>query len=220
MLFFVVLGPVVMGVVFWMTIKSARKTGAAIEVYAAELGLHAEKKPPVLGIFHPLPQVVGTLHGRDIKIYQFQKGSGKNSQTWSALEMGRVKGTDLQITLSGQGTFSKLRSFFGAKEIEVEDRAFNDRWFIETSDPEFLKVALYGKICAAIDASQPAGTKPKGRYKMEVGAVRYEEQGTLGDADRRERIRLAIPAAQQLLDVASVHADQGGSAAESRVRDS
>lgn len=209
---FFMLAPLMVGLVFWIAAKQAKKTGAVIEGYAGELGLGIHQRPPLFGIFHSLPQVVGSRHGRDVRIYQFQKGSGKNSQTWCALTMGQVPGTDLHVKLSGQGAFTKIRSFFGAQEIAVEDRAFNDRWFIETNDPGFLKAALFGKVCAAIDATQPGGGKPKGRFELEDGAVRYEEMGGFSDADRRERLRLAMAAAQELLDVASVHADQGGRA--------
>jgi hypothetical protein len=38
--------------------------------------------------------------------------------------------------------------------------------------------------------------------------MRYEEKGSLSDADWRERMGLAITAGQELLDVAAVHADQ------------
>ncbi len=207
---FLALAPVTIGLVFWIALRQAKKTGAMIEAYAKELGLDVHQRPPLFGIFQGLPEVVGSLHGREVRIYQFQKGSGKNSQTWSALTIGRVAGSDLHVTLSGQGAFTKIRSVFGAEEIQVEDRTFNDRWFIETNDPEFLKVALFGKVCTAIEASQPGGNKPKGRFDLKAGEVRYEEQGSLSTADRRERIRLAITAAQELLDVASVHADEGG----------
>jgi hypothetical protein len=122
--------------------------------------------------------------------------------------MGRVRSTNLQVTLSGQGAYTKFRSFFGAEEIEVEDRAFNDRWFIETNDPTFLQVALFGKACAAIDATQSDGRTPKGRFRLKDGEMRYEEKGSLSDADRRERMGLAITAGQELLDIAAVHADQ------------
>ena len=204
--------PIMTGIILWLAAKQSKKTGAVIEGYARELGLGIHKRPPLFGIFQSLPQVVGSRHGRDVRIYQFQKGSGKNSQTWCALTMGHVPGTDLHVKLSGQGAFTKIRSFFGAQEIEVEGRAFNDRWFIETNDPGFLKAALFGKVCGAIDATQPGGGKPKGRFELEDGAVRYEEMGGFSDADRRERLRLAMAAAQELLDVASVHADQGGRA--------
>lgn len=209
---FIVMGPVMMGFAFWMAMRQSQKIGVKIEAYARDLGLDVHRKPPTFGVFHRLPEVVGSLQGRDLRIYQFQKGSGKNSQTWCALTMGQVPGTDLHVKLSGQGAFTKIRSFFGAKEIEVEDRGFNDRWFIETNDPDFLKVALFGKVCGAIDGSQPGNRKPKGRFELEDGNVRYEEQGSLSDADRRQRIRLPITAAQELLDVAAVHADQGGNA--------
>lgn len=212
---FFALAPLLMGLFFWVAIKQAKKTGVKIEAYAKELGLGVHQKPPLFGVFQGLPEVVGSLQGREVRIYQFQKGSGKNSQTWSALTLGRVTGSDLHVTLSGQGAFSKIRSFFGAKEIQVEDRMFNDRWFIETNDPDFLKVALFGKVCTAIDASQPGFKKPKGRFELKNGELRYEEPGSLSEADRRERIRLAIAAAQELLDVASVHADQAGTAPKS-----
>ena len=205
---FFAIAPLFTGVMLWLAFRHAKKTGATIEVFARELGLDVRKKPPVLGIFQGLPEVVGERQGRQVRIYQFPKGSGKNSQTWSALVMGRVRSTNLQVTLSGQGAYTKFRSFFGAEEIEVEDRASNDRWFIETNDPTFLQVALFGKACAAIDATQSDGRTPKGRFRLKDGEMRYEEKGSLSDADRRERMELAITAGQELLDVAAVHADQ------------
>lgn len=205
---FFAIAPLFTGLFLWLAFRQAKKTGAKIEVFARELGLDVRKKPLVLGIFQGLPEVVGSRYGRQVRIYQFQKGSGKNSQTWCALVMGRVPATNLQVTLSGQGAYSKFRSFFGAEEIEVDDRAFNDRWFIETNEPAYLKVALFGKVCAAIDATQSVGRSPKGRFQLKDGEMRYEEKGSLSDPDRRERMRLAIAAGQELLDVAAVHADQ------------
>lgn len=209
---FFLLVPLFMGWAVWMAKKQSQKTAATIEAYAKELGLEAHRRPAVFGIFPSLPEVVGSRHGREVRIFQFQKGSGKNSQTWSALEVGRVAGTNLKVTLSAQGVMTKIRSVFGAKEIQVEEKAFNDRWFIETNDPGFLQAALYGKVSEAIDASQPKVGSPEGKFELKEGEVRYSELGTLGDAGRRARIKAAMAAAHELLDVAEVHAANGGRA--------
>ncbi|GAB5560193.1 MAG: hypothetical protein SynsKO_18400 [Synoicihabitans sp.] len=204
--------PVVMGLVIWFAWKEGKKTRTKLRALADEMGLGFIAPPPLFGIFHSSPRLFGQVQGREVEIYQYTTGSGKNSRTWSALKLGHVGTSRLAITLSGQGLGSKIRSVFGAEEIQVEDRHFNNRWFIETNDPDFLTVALFGKACAAIDASQSAVGKPKGTFELKDGDVFYREQGALSSDARIARIRQALPAAQALLDIADVHASQSPNA--------
>lgn len=204
---FIILMFVTTGLSLWAAVRGMEKSRKQFAVIASDLGLNLVEREGVFGV-RPLPEIVGSLHGRDVRIHQYRVGSGKNSQTWSALRIGSVTGTNLSLRMSGQGMGSKIRSVFGAQEIEVEDAAFNRRWFIETNDEDFMGAALHGDILTAVSAVQPDHKHPKGEFRIKDGEASYHEQGALGKPDRMDRIKRAVPAVQQLLDTVVVHADR------------
>jgi hypothetical protein len=97
---------------------------------------------------------------------------------------------------------------FGAKEIQVGDRAFDDAWFVRSNQPEYFKVALMPEIRAKFMAV-PTG-RWGARYKLEGGWVQYVEQGHLGGADVVERLEMQLPLLHELADVAEVFASSPG----------
>jgi hypothetical protein len=95
---------------------------------------------------------------------------------------------------------------FGAREITVDDATFDAAWFVQTNQPEYFRAALVGEIRDQFMAARRAGAS--GIFQLENGVVKYAEQGTFGNAGRRQRYELIAPLLCDLADVAEVFAQE------------
>jgi hypothetical protein len=110
----------------------------------------------------------------------------------------------LQFDLTRQNFGSKIMEFFGVKEIQVGDAAFDAAWFVRTNQPEYFAAALVPAIRAKLMA-EVGDRRSTGSYKLENGVVRYTELGGLS-AVAVERFATKLPILQDLADVAEVSA--------------
>ena len=186
--------------VLWIVRTTSRNTLARLSALAEAMRLQLVTKPPVFGIFHQTPELAGEEQGRAVRLFQFTKGSGKNSTTWWALTLTSPQvARRLSFSLQPQNFGTSVRAFFGAKEIQVGDADFDRRWFIETNAPDFLPVALIDEVRAVIDAAQP-----KGVFRLADGTLRYEERGALGGHRGAGELLAIKEAAHRLASIAEV----------------
>ncbi len=190
----------VFGVIFRLGAAVGRRAQANVRALATRVGLQVIEKPARFGIpAHPEP--AGTIRHKAVRLYNYTTGSGKSRTTWSALAVTPRAHGGLTFALTAEGFGSRFMEFFGAKEVKVDDPAFDAQWFVRSNAPEYFGAALLPEICARIG-------QPRGTWKLQDGVVTYVERGLFSDVARSERFGAAVAAACDLADIAEVYAQQ------------
>jgi hypothetical protein len=200
-----VIGAGFMALIIWGAVAHQKKVRANLQALAARLGLQVTgdtKRGLASG------GVAGTYQGRAVRFWTYSTGSGKSRRTWCAVGVKPRAHGDLQFELQRQGFGSKIMEWFGAKEIQVGDPAFDREWFIRTNQPEFFAAALVPEIRAKLTALRLAsGERP---VRLEAGEVQFSIPGTFGNDRVIVRLESCLPLLFDLADIAEVFA--GGEA--------
>ena len=199
-----VLGLAIVGLIGWAGASSSRRTREQAQRLADALGLTLNPAQPVLGLFWPNPRGSGTVRDKHVEFFNYTTGSGKSRTTWSAITARPRADGGLTFRLRKQGLGTKVMELFGAKEITVDDAAFDAAWFVQTNQPDYFRAALVGEIRDRLMAARRAGAT--GSFQLEFGEVKYAERGTFGNDGRRQRYELIAPLLCDLADVAEVYA--------------
>ncbi len=196
--------PLIGGLLIWAVVAQTRRAAANLQKLAAQLGLDFDAG----GGWLNRPRVAGSLHGRHVRIFNYTTGSGKSSTTWSAITAELSAPSPLTFTLKRQGFSTKIAEFFGAHEITVGDAEFDQAWFVQTNQPDFMRAALIPELRAKLMAVLHAGLA--GSFQLKGGEVKYAEIGTFADARRTSRFAALAEVACDLADVAEVAAQGQG----------
>lgn len=201
-LIFILPPVVIVGAVIWYAFVERKKRIIRLRGFAARLGIdfHDPKN------WMSEPHLVGSVRGKRVDIFTYSTGSGKTKKTWAAIDVTPAISGQFTFAMTRQGLFTKVRSVFGAKEILVDDKGFDDRWFIESSKPDFFRAALIPELRDRFDASLNAGNKAA--IKFNGSAVHYEEQGSFSEK-RCVRYEALIPLLCDLADLVEVEASLG-----------
>lgn len=194
--------PVIIGLVIWTAVVQRRRTAANLQKLAGQLGLE----------FFPArrwlerPRVAGTRRGKFTQIFTYTTGSGKTAKTWSAARVQMAVPGPLHLTLKKRGFATKLSTLFGTRAVTLEDSAFDQAWFMQTNQPEFLRAALLPELREKLIAMRRAGAS--GTFELKGGEVKYVELGIFADAKRTARFVTVVDLLCDLADVAEVAAEQ------------
>ncbi|MEY3773324.1 MAG: hypothetical protein RLZZ129_104 [Verrucomicrobiota bacterium] len=183
----------------WAMIHSTRKMRAQFERLAANLGLLLDPPEPPRGITAPPPSLVGSIRGKAVKIHVYSTGSGKSRTTWTEVVVTPVLAGDMTFGFTREGFGTRVMQLFGAKEIKVGNREFDEAWFVQTNRPDFLRAALLPEL-------QQKFRPFRGVCKLEQGLVTYTERGLLANEATRHRFEQAMELACDLADLAEVQA--------------
>ena len=183
----------------WAMIHSTRKMRTQFERLAANLGLRLDPPQPPRGITAPPPSLVGSIRGKAVKIHTYSTGSGKSRTTWTEVVVTPVLAGDMTFGFTREGFGTRVMQLFGAKEIKVGNREFDEAWFVQTNRPDFLRAALLPEL-------QQKFRPFRGVCKLEQGLVTYTERGLLANEATRHRFEQAMELACDLADLAEVQA--------------
>lgn len=189
----------IFALVVWFGARAMKRQAAAMARLAERTGLTVVEA----GSWMKSPRVAGEVRGKRAEFFSYSTGSGKSRKTWAAIRVRPAQAGGFEFSIRRQGFVTKVSEFFGAKEILVGDRAFDERWFIRSNRPEFFRAALLPELREKIDAAERAGAK--GEFKLEAGVVAYAEQGTFTD-ERCVRYEALLTLLCDLADVAEVAA--------------
>jgi hypothetical protein len=180
--------------------KAHRQMVARLEAFARRLGftvIPAARKTDY-------PRIIGTVRGKQVEFFSYTTGSGKSRRHWVAVGVTPAVRVALTFRITRQGFVSTLQSLFGAKEIAVGDKAFDDRWFIETNKPDYFRAALLPEVRVKIDAAAAGARKHVNvEFKLEDGRVRYAEVGAFSE-ETLARYEAMLPLLCDLADLAEV----------------
>lgn len=204
-LIIVVIGAGLMALIIWGAVQHQKKVRANLQALAARLGLQVTGDPKGL---QASGGVAGTYQGRPVRFWTYSTGSGKSRRTWCAVGVKPRAHGGLEFELQRQGFGTKIMEWFGAKEIQVGDPAFDRDWFIRTNQPDFLAAALVPEIRAKLTALRQAATEKP--FRLAAGEVQFSVPGTFGNDQVIARLESGLPLLFDLADIAEVFA--GGAA--------
>lgn len=189
------------GLIIWLDWRDQKKTRAGLQALADRLGLQlATPASP----FRRDWAVTGLLQGHAVRFWTYTTGSGKSRQTWCAVGVRPQAHAGLQFEIRRQNLSTKVMEWFGAKEIQLGDAAFDRAWFVQTNQPEFFAAALVPEIREKFTALET--DSPEGSYKMADGEVRFALSGSFSGKRTVAQLEARLPVLHDLADVAEVFA--------------
>jgi hypothetical protein len=186
------------GLVVWAATVQKQRATANLQKLATQLGLEFVAATGWLG----RPRVSGMLRGKKTDFFTYVTGSGKSSTTWAAMTVQAATAGALTFTLEKRGFVTKIEKLFGAHEAVVGDAEFDQAWFVQTNQPEFMSAALIPELREKLMAARRAGAK--GKFELKNNEVKYAEVGDFSDSKRCDRLAALADVVCDLADVADV----------------
>jgi hypothetical protein len=195
----------VIGGLVWLEVGRQRKALDQLGALAARLGLELKVVKRPFGLQQH--SVEGIHQGKSVRFWSYTTGSGKSQRRWIAVGVQPRKCGTFSFRIEPQGMGTRVAEFFGAKEIQVGDRRFDDAWFVRTNAPDIFGAALVPEVRAKLMSAREAGAK--GSFRLEQGWVMYAEEGSFAKTEAAARLEGLLPALLDLADLAEVCAGQG-----------
>ncbi len=124
---------IIMGVIVWQLVKFARKYGQATKdawLWAAqELGLRLEEG----GIFSG-NKISGIIQGVGLVVVDtYSQSSGNTSTTYTRYVVRYERDLRMGMKLTKQGAMSGVVKMFGAQDVDVGDKVFDDQVMVKVN---------------------------------------------------------------------------------------
>jgi hypothetical protein len=87
------------------------------------------------------PLITGNLNGIPVRVDSYTRRHNNNSTTYTRYQV-RYPSTGFDFELKREGGLTKIVRFFGVKDVEMGDAAFDDAFKITTDDPSRLQQLL------------------------------------------------------------------------------
>ena len=190
-LFFIGFTVFIVGAALLLGRRQARRASENLTELARALGLRCAQRPPVLGFLPALPTVDGERGGRAVRFFTYTTGSGKSRQTWQACGVRCENPQGLTFQLGTQNALSRLGTLLGMQDVQVGDAAFDQRFVVKTSDPEFLRAALLPEVRTSL--LECWGSRATGAHvKLAGNEVVYAENGGFAEVAVIERMKAVV----------------------------
>ncbi|WP_269539696.1 hypothetical protein [Cerasicoccus fimbriatus] len=168
---------------------------------------------PLLNLLKRPYYIEGGYRGRHLKIYNFTRGSGKNSSPYHAVRVTLNRSTDLTFKLGVEGFFSKIGKAVGMQDIQTGDPAFDETFVVKCNDTGFVHGALLPEIRQSLLSVQQRFPRRFGSISLNgawVGpkdnVIHYEHSGHLRHDGDRQRAAALAPALNDLADAIEAYA--------------
>lgn len=196
----------VIAVIFGAAVAAQKKTIANLRAIARRTGLQLHGADG--SVLFTKPSVHGELDGRMVRFWAYATGAGKSRRQWVAVGVQPRRLGGLTFDFQPQGLLTSLSELFGAKEASTGDRSFDERWFLQTNEPELIGAVLLPEIRARLMAAYEAGARS--HFRTESGWVCYTEQGNFADERVCARLETQLPLLRDLADLAEACAEGRG----------
>jgi hypothetical protein len=183
---------IVIGVIALIVVAARRqheRVAATWSEAARRLGVQVEA-----GSWFSNPKLDGTLNGIPLHVDSYTRRHGNNSTTYTRYQV-RFPPPGFDYTLRREGGLTKIGKFFGIRDVEVGDAAFDGAFKIKTDDQTRLEQLLTPSVRAGLFrlmASFPSVVISAGHIGMEQ--TRLEK-----NPDKLESIVRRLVGAAQLL---------------------
>jgi hypothetical protein len=199
------IGAAVMVTVLGFTARASKSSWERAERLAQRLGLVMQPAKVSLRLFYGLPSASGLIRNKPVRLFGYTTGSGKSQVTWRALSVAPRAHGGLALSLVPQGLGSKVRTWFGAKEVEVGDPAFDRAWFIQTNHPDFVVAALLPELRAKFTEASRGSRSPS--LKVKDGVVVYAEKGRFDSESTTVRFEALADVVCDFADVVEIFSE-------------
>ncbi len=135
-LFFLIPGIVVMIVI--LSIRHRKRIDAAWKFAANRLSL-AYHPARGLGVSRSLS---GAIRDCKLRVDVYVERHGKNSTSYTRYEVCFSASLGFDIHISRQGLFDSVKKLFGAQDIEIGDKEFDDMCLVRGSEPDTVRAFL------------------------------------------------------------------------------
>lgn len=136
-------------------------------------------------------------------LHLIEEPSSRFTSTRSVLEVRLLETNDFCFNLTPENTVTKAAGFAGLREIQTGDRHFDELWFVQTNDPEFLGAILTDEVRRLLVAETVTGLH--GVFQAGPGFVRYSIQGALSHAEVVPRLESQCELLMTLADSLEVY---------------
>ena len=181
----------IVAIIVAFAVWSTRKTRDNLTQLARDLGFQLRQKPPVLGLFQPLPTVDGERGGRKVRFFQFTTGSRKSRTTWSAIGVECANPHDLKLNLFAQNFLTQLGEKLGMQDIRLGDPAFDEKFVVQTNAPDYLRAALLPELREPLLRHWDF-RMGRNNLKIEGGEVVYAENNQFTDDAMLQRMKALL----------------------------
>jgi hypothetical protein len=175
-----------------------RKTTQHLQELANQLQL---KFMPPAG-WLKMPTVVGTLRGRTMQLFNFSTGFGRSKRNWSAVSALPAGDGRMTLSIRRNALTTRLNHIFGPKRVTTGDSEFDEAWYVQTNQSEFVSAALIQEIRTRFMEARRAGAK--GYFELQQGLVKYVESGYFTSPKCVARFGVAANLVCDLADIADV----------------
>jgi len=179
--------------------KQSEKAHANLTRMAQRMGW-APPEPFKASLLRSSPMALaGAFRGRQMRVFTYTTGSGKNRTHWCAIAARVDNAAKLTLRLGKENALTRFGRKFGLDDVSVGNAAFDEEFYVKSNKPEFISVALIPEIRQRI--GQLWHDQPRGAIEVEGGEVKFSESGTFANDSMCDRF---IAAAEVICDIAEV----------------
>lgn len=142
------------------------------------------------------PTIKGRIESILVKVDIIQRGSGRNSQSYTRYQAQFPKALGFGFFIRTHGMLDNIAKIFGAEDIEIGDPSFDSSYLIRGGDPETIRKYLtqYRRDCIAHLLSQ------FGEVEITGETIEGLSSGKEGDENRIMACIQAIVKCTRMLD--------------------
>lgn len=180
-----------------------KKSRANLLKLAALLELNVIEKParPIFG--RPTPTLAGRYRGRDVRVFYYSTGSGKNRTQWVAISTKVNNPSGFSLKVSSENFLTRAGRTFGVGDVEIGDPAFDKRFYIKSDDADFTRAALIPEIRNKMTEAWSGGGR--GAITIERNEAKYAEVGSFARKHIVERFQEMVEIVCDFGEIADAH---------------
>jgi hypothetical protein len=118
----------------------------------------------------------GTFRGRQLRVFSYSTGSGKNRTQWCAIASSVNNPSGLTVRISRENVFTRVGRKIGVDDVAVGDAAFDREFYVKSNKPDFIRVALIPEVRQRI--TNFWNSRARGALEVSASEVKYAEVGS------------------------------------------
>ncbi len=180
---------------FFFAYWNWKRIGELMEPFSQRHGL--QYQAPSF-IFIGYPSITGMYRGHAIRIHMYRRGTGKNSRTYTALEVTPAQRSDLRFHIYEASLWSTVAKMFGMQDVEIGDESFDKRFIIKTNNPQMLATFLNPALRESFQALADKYTSWEIEFNGTIFS--YHRKGSFGNPKMVAEIEEMMPFCCDLAD--------------------
>lgn len=191
------LGTVVL--VFTVARRQAQRARRNLSKFVQEFGLPEPVQNTGFFAGFAMPSLGGPVRGRQLRIYHYTTGSGKNRTNWCALGVSVRNPGRLTLKVSRENLLTRAGRMFGVDDVATGDAVFDQEFYVKSNDAGYVQAAFLPEVRSQISAAWQQGAR--GTIKVEGDEIIYSEPGTFSSEKICQRWPAMIDLAYLVADV-------------------